>query len=182
MKKTDGRIKYTKMAIRNSFLKQLEHTSLERITVKAVCDGAEINRATFYRHYSDCYDVIEEIETEMLEDLKSVLINEDQNDASFLFMLNRIREYGSTYILICSENGDRYFTQKILSLCYKQLKQKMHLDFPQLSETQREWLYSYMAHGCSGILSCWLKNRMADPPETISAFMDKLIQNTIQNL
>ena len=169
------------MMIRNSFLHQLKNISLEKITVKAVCEGAEINRATFYRHYNDCYDVIEEIEKEMLEDLTKICDEKNSHDV-FLIILNRIREHGDTYKLICSEHGDRYFTQKITDLCYKQIKQKAHFSFPKLSEIQREWVYYYVAHGCSGVLGCWIKSGMTEPPEKVSAFMDKLLQNTIQSL
>ena len=40
---------------------------MNKITVKEVCELAELNRATFYSHYSDCFALLEAIENELLE-------------------------------------------------------------------------------------------------------------------
>ena len=47
-KKTDRRVKYTKQAIRDSFLKLLSEKPIEKISVTEICREAEINRGTFY--------------------------------------------------------------------------------------------------------------------------------------
>lgn len=45
--KTDARVRYTKMRIREAFFQCLREKPVSRITVKELCDTAEINRATF---------------------------------------------------------------------------------------------------------------------------------------
>ena len=67
MKKTDARVRYTKRVLKESFLKLLKEKSVNKITVKEVCELAELNRATFYLHYSDCFALLESIEQELLE-------------------------------------------------------------------------------------------------------------------
>lgn len=49
--KSDARVRYTKMVIKNSFVKLLAKKPLEKVTVKETCELSEINRATFYKHY-----------------------------------------------------------------------------------------------------------------------------------
>lgn len=62
--KTDARVRYTRMRIREAFFECLEKKPINKITVKEICDIAEINRATFYTHYADhvwhsiCPDVL----------------------------------------------------------------------------------------------------------------------------
>ena len=58
-KKTDRRVKYTKQAIRDSFLKLLSEKPIEKISVTEICREAEINRGTFYSHYTNPYDLSE---------------------------------------------------------------------------------------------------------------------------
>lgn len=178
MNGTDNRVKYTKMVIRNSLLQSLKETSLEKLTVKTICDKAEINRATFYRHYNDCYDVVDEIEQEMLAKIISIFSGKSMID-EFLIMLNNIKEHSETYILICSENGDRYFTQKIMKICYKQMKERMDKLFPHLSESKRQWLYEYTANGCAGILGVWIRSGMKEEPDDVAEFLSQLIQGKI---
>ncbi len=41
--------------------------------MKEVCDKAEINRGTFYRHYQDCYNLLDKIEEEGLREFEKML-------------------------------------------------------------------------------------------------------------
>ena len=67
MRKTDARIRYTQRMLKESFLILLKQKPVNKITVKEVCEMAELNRATFYAHYSDCFALLESIEQELLE-------------------------------------------------------------------------------------------------------------------
>ena len=63
--KTDARVKYTRMVLKKALLELLEHKPVNKITVKEVCERAGLNRATFYAHYTDCFDLLESIEEEL---------------------------------------------------------------------------------------------------------------------
>ena len=73
MMKTDARVRYTRKVIQDAFLNILKEKPVSKITVKEVCDMTEINRGTFYKHYQDCYDLLDKIEEEGLRDRKSVV-------------------------------------------------------------------------------------------------------------
>ena len=53
--KSDARVRYTQHALKQALLTLLKEKSVNKITVKEVCELAELNRATFYSHYSDCF-------------------------------------------------------------------------------------------------------------------------------
>ena len=61
-KKDDRRVRYTKMVLKDSLLKLLSEKDISRITIKEICDGADVNRATFYAHYADQYDLLLPVE------------------------------------------------------------------------------------------------------------------------
>ena len=67
MTKTDARVRYTRRVLKESFLTLLREKPVNRITVKEVCELAELNRATFYAHYSDCFTLLASIEQELLD-------------------------------------------------------------------------------------------------------------------
>ncbi|MCI8417079.1 MAG: TetR/AcrR family transcriptional regulator [Lachnospiraceae bacterium] len=72
-RKEDRRIRYTKQVIKETFLKMLEKNSFAKITVTELCRMAEINRGTFYLHYYDINDVLDDVFNDMLSDTSSVM-------------------------------------------------------------------------------------------------------------
>lgn len=87
----DLRITKTRAAIKKAFLEIRATKSLEKITIKELSAAANINKATFYLHYSDIYDLSEKLERELIcECLKSVPNTYDvfENVSKFVRMLS----------------------------------------------------------------------------------------------
>lgn len=59
----------TDKIIRSTALEMLKNTPLERLSVRALCEAAGINRSTFYLHYQDVFALFAAIEIEMYEQL-----------------------------------------------------------------------------------------------------------------
>lgn len=64
--KTDARVRYTKMVIKQCFFRLIRQKSISKITVKEICEFAQINRSTFYKYYADPYDLLEKLEEEAI--------------------------------------------------------------------------------------------------------------------
>ena len=60
--------KFTKKAIMLSLLELLKTKSIDKVTVKDICDECEINRNTFYYYYKDIYDVLNSIFMQEIEE------------------------------------------------------------------------------------------------------------------
>lgn len=69
----DLRIKKTKNNIHNAFLQLRAKKPLERISVKELCEIAEISKATFYLHYKDIYDLSETLQQNVIKDILGYL-------------------------------------------------------------------------------------------------------------
>lgn len=68
-RKTDRRTLYTRMVIKDAFLKLKSSLAYNDITISKICTEAEISRGTFYLHYDNIRQVLDEV----LDDaLKSV--------------------------------------------------------------------------------------------------------------
>lgn len=72
--KTDPRIKRTRKLIMDSFIDLSSDKEFKDITVKDITAEAMINRATFYYHFEDIYDLLEKVLSEVL------LVNLDCDD------------------------------------------------------------------------------------------------------
>ena len=62
----DKRILKTKKILKQTFMDMLSKKSFEKITVKSICENADISRITFYSHYDDKYDLVSDISEDLL--------------------------------------------------------------------------------------------------------------------
>lgn len=65
----DPRIRRTKASIVNAFIQLRAKKPLEKITIRELTQLAGINKATFYLHYQDIYDLSHQLETEMIQSI-----------------------------------------------------------------------------------------------------------------
>ncbi len=65
-KKTDRRTLYTRMVLKEAFLELLAEKEYGALTVSALCERADVTRATFYLHYAHLGEVLDETLEEAL--------------------------------------------------------------------------------------------------------------------
>lgn len=178
--KMDARVRYTNMVIKNNFFQLLREKPINKITVKSICELSEINRATFYRYYSDPYDLLKHIEAELILELQNLIEKADCDNIAetIIVILNKIKENSDIYMILFSEHGDMGFKNKVLSLCYQTKQPSMENILSNIPKVQQEWLYYFLAQGCSSIQDCWVHNGMKETPVEVSEFITRL-NNTV---
>ena len=63
----DLRVEKTKRNIINAFLNLRSRKPIEKITIKEIAEIAQINKATFYLHYHDIYELSESLEKDVIQ-------------------------------------------------------------------------------------------------------------------
>lgn len=173
--KTDARVKYTRKVIRKTFLELLKEKPVSKITVKEICERSEINRATFYKHYQDPFDLLAKLEDEILDHIQTVLSQRTYTDISALYvdMLNMLKENADLYRSLTSGHGDRSLHNRMFESCYQQVFPLIRRKFPNLDHMEQNMLYYYISQGCSGAVSYWFTNGMQESSEEIAEFISK---------
>lgn len=94
---SDLRTKRTRASIKAAFMTLRAKKPLEKITVKELSELAQINKATFYLHYRDIYDLSDQIEDEVLtESLRSLELDNPVLDDPAAFV-QRLIAAGETH-------------------------------------------------------------------------------------
>lgn len=177
-KKDDRRVRYTKMVLKESFIKLLEKKEISQITIKEICENADINRATFYAHYSDQYDLLKKIEDELLDNVNAYLAELDQIDKmSNVLITEKIFEYIKENAQLCkmllSERGDFSFQKKVMALVYDKIISEL-TDYHKISKEDAEYVYSFTITGCVGIVQKWLDDDMKKSAHFMAEMVIKL--------
>lgn len=130
----DYRIEKTKRSIYNAFIGLRSKKVLEKITVKELCETAQINKSTFYVYYHDVYDLSDKIENEiiaqMIEDItnKEDVINDPLEFSRRLF--NAYFVHDTLIQTVFSETRAQQLPKKIEA----SLKEAIFAHFPQYKE------------------------------------------------
>ena len=61
------RTQYTRRALRDALIELLADKPLARITVRELCERADVNRSTFYAHYPDLDSLLRDIEEDTID-------------------------------------------------------------------------------------------------------------------
>lgn len=70
--KTDKRITRTEQAIRSAFSQLITQKDINDITIKELCNVANINKSTFYLHYHDIYDLGKHFDESIISEVTAI--------------------------------------------------------------------------------------------------------------
>lgn len=103
--KNNQRYRDMDIYMKAAMLELMQTMPFEKITVKSICQKAGVNRGTFYSHYADINDMLENLEEYLSEDL--LLLVEDwshnENEYSAFFpYLQYIKKHHYAYQTILS--------------------------------------------------------------------------------
>ncbi len=90
--KTDLRIIKTDRNIRNTFILLLNEKDFHSITVQDLLDKALINRSTFYKHYSDKFELAEAIAKDFLDEFESFAKYKFSDRANFDSLIKELNK------------------------------------------------------------------------------------------
>lgn len=172
MSSIDARVRYTRMIIEESFLELLSEKPLSRVTVTELCQRAELNRATFYKHYLDIPDLMEKLEEQLFDQLRRLFADHAASFDNFLpDALALIRRNKDKFSILSSRNGDPELMGKAFMVCYERAYPLLTQNPIDLSEEKRLMLYNFLSYGSGGVLNQWMSGGMKETDEEISRFI-----------
>ena len=71
--KEDRRVRRTQKLLKESLVQLMSEKAFKDITIKDITERADLNRGTFYLHYSDTYDLLTAMENGVLEDFQEMI-------------------------------------------------------------------------------------------------------------
>lgn len=172
----DRRIKYTKKVIKDTFLNLLEEKDIKKVTVSEICELADVNRATFYRYYLDVYDLLDKIENEFTEELKSALSNESNYTVSSFSsdLLKVFLENKELVKILFNTNNNIYFLNTFLEIAYEKCKEKWEKDLPNINQEDINYASSFIFNGALGVINYWVQSDFDKDYKEISQIIEQL--------
>lgn len=149
---------------------------LSKVTVREVCQLAGINRSTFYAHYLDVYDVLEQVEKTMSAGLtESFLEGIDQGadiGECFLRLFRFIRDNKGFYRFYLSETG----STGVIGLAWDTVRSRCGTLEPKIlglpSQREVEYHAAFFLYGLTAMIRSWLEDDCPETPEEMGEILN----------
>ena len=158
-KKTDRRTQKTRKAVYNALMELLTEKELHKVTVQEISDVADINRATFYKHFLDVYDLYDQLEQEILIEWGMLVLNmQDLRSKEFFdSLVGYVDKNRNVFKMVFSSKAPgqlRARFEKLLEgLLQKIESEKKGAD---IKDMKLSYQTSYRSQGCIAVLSRWI--------------------------
>lgn len=182
----DRRVRKTKKHLRQALTELLEEKSVKDITVRELSERADINRATFYLHYRDVYDMVEQIQKELFKDFQDILDRHPPKSLSekplpmLIDLFRLVMENSDVCRVLIVNNGDVAFLKRFKDF----VKSRCLNDWMEVFNTGKsqnfEYFYSFIVSGCIGLLQSWLENGLKETPEHMASLAEQIIMNGVK--
>lgn len=165
--KTDPRIVRTRKLIMDSFIELSSKKEFKDITIKDITTEAQINRATFYYHFEDIYDLLEKVLSEvLLVNLNSDIYNHERlNEEVFVNIFVAITKFQKSLSSRChrgyADTIGRIIREQLEVIFYKILSKQNEKQDNESNRLQAVIL----SWGIYGASVEWKRNGMNIPPE-----------------
>ena len=168
-------MRISKQMLREALLRLLEKKDLEKISVYELCQEAQINRTTFYRYYSNTYDVICEIRDAFFQTMEDTVFAEEYEGIrsleETLILLRDNRRLVNILLRVFSEEAvfeELFRRRSFLEQIYRDA----------CSGYDEEWKKSYAAvysvKGSYAIIQKWLNDPDDIPPGRIALLIREI--------
>lgn len=179
----------TEAAIRSAFITLMKQKGLAAMTVSDIARLANINRGTFYTHYTDKFDLCQQLIDDAQNDLTAIMRSSGSNN-------NHRNDHGHTevisydMILAClqyikhdyaffdaiSHSGN---DMELYNKCKDLLAELLMMESAHISQYQRfaddippVYAKEMLASSAMSAIWLWLKRGCVEPPETIAHLID----------
>ncbi|MBX3065519.1 MAG: TetR/AcrR family transcriptional regulator [Anaerolineae bacterium] len=191
----DLRIRRTRKLLQRALIDLTVEKGFAAITVRDITERAMVNRSTFYRHYLDKYQLLNEyldevavmIAAEVFEEGKLKVHHQSTNadkpevPAGLLALLKHIQQHPDFYRVMLGEKGDSAFIQR-----FRQNNELHYRRMLELSEAKLDahaapldMRLSYVSCAGIGAILWWLENDQPCAAEQLAVWLGQLSSTSI---
>ena len=167
--------------IRQAFLELLEEKEFAKITVTDIVNRADINRGTFYAHYTDPHAIVEEIEQEIIDQMTDSLADFRYQDffRDPLPVLSRISEWIQTeleqYRVLIRSGGSGEFLLRLQRAFFTHMNGNQTIPEALLRSSRFQICMQFLASGTVSLFQSWFLGELDTTPEEIILEVSRMI-------
>lgn len=186
----DRRKKRSRNMLGQALLALVREKKFEQITIQDITDRADLNRATFYLHYSSkeelLADSLEGYFDELVRQISAKTMNKPiwENPEADEMVFMHVAEHADLYRVLLGENGLGYVINRVIDYIaqFSELQLRAGLG-TAVPPTPIEIMARHVAGSLYAIITWWLMNDMPYTPQQMAQMSTRLcVTGTVPQL
>ena len=190
MNKNESKYFSTAEKMDSALIEILKTKSFEYITVSEICKKAGVNRSTFYLHYENTKDLLEETIHNMMDNFVSYFVpdgkispinfEESQKDKLVFISEEYLMPYLSYFkenrkiFLTVFENGKLFGFEETYEKLFNNIFNPI-LDVFKYPESERKYVMAFYLNGINSIIMEWIKEDCVKPEKEVVKIINDCI-------
>ena len=186
--KLDRRVVRTKQQIRQALIELLSQKSENNISVRELTQKANINRGTFYIHYKDIHDLVEQLVDEGVEKLLGVCrrhppAQTPRASCPFLTdLFQTLQSDSQLFTILLGNTGSQAYSERVCKAIQDHFLNDLLSVFYSADPKQRQVASDFIVAGCLHEALVWLKNGTKETPDEMAYLTGRIIMHGIDAL
>ena len=166
----DRRVRRTRARLEQAMLELLREKDARSITVRELTERADVNRGTFYAHYKDVFDLLDQMEQALFQRLTQLLSSYSTQDL----------QNGLTPLLrlaFLDQRTQDSFFRRLDQLIYEKCQEDWQGLFLPVDQQLWGCCLDFLVSGAVGLARGWMGRGFQEEPEQMAQLANRLILN-----
>ena len=174
--KDDLRVRRTRKTLQSAFIKLVSEHGFKAVTVQMLADEAMVNRATFYRHFEDKYDLAEKAYGQIAADYAAVIRSSKVKSGQDIYriMFEHVALYSHFYkamLHTMPQIQDWIMTGTENEI--RAVAHELEMD-PDAMTIPPDIVFRYLSAANIGVVLWWLDAGQPIPPAKMAEYIEQL--------
>ena len=174
----DRRVKLTKKILKESLIELMHTKAINDISIKKICETADINRSTFYHHYQSPQELYDDLINDIAVEINSILEKNRKRNTSqadtIAEILTYVEDNRELFLVLLSEKGNISIGEKLNNIVGQ-------FPSPNNSSEISKYCAHFISAGLTNIIWMWLNNENRLPPKQIARLITAIITHGVKN-
>lgn len=171
----DRRVQYTKKTLRDALFSLLNEKELSQISISELCKLADVNRNSFYRHYTIPLDILLELEEAAFEKLSAVLRRSNNMDEVILLSCQMLENDKEMSKIVFTKADGSGILSRIMTSVRNHFPVEAQIELTPETKPYLEMAYQFGEKGSIAVIKNWVENDFFLPAERIAEIISYLV-------
>lgn len=176
-------VRESRRRLRDALVQLLIRKPVREITVRELTDLARVSRGTFYFHYGNIYELLDQLEQDQVDQINLFMdallprLGRQEVPAALYALFEYLDEHDAICNALLGPNGDPAFVQRLQMVIAARYTGYLA---PDGGDARQRYLTDFAVQGCFGVIARWLQNGKPESTGQMAAITWQCICATLQ--